>query len=174
MLTHQQAGVCLNKWQMVASNKFPEAQQLALLNLQRKLTSFTETTWSPLHFNKLTLYVLLSNCPSCDKYTPSLGIIQGLKYDKNFSVSWPWTSLYWTVQDPRAASNSSALSDAKADSTCKHSVSNLRPSYSNTNYLSNLRFYIQWVSVVIKKLVLNNFYSPTFFVFKSLFYKEQQ
>lgn len=86
---------------------------------QRMLTSLTWTTWSPLHANKEILYVSLSKCPCSEENTPSMGMIQGLKYDKNFSVSFPWTSLYCTAWDPKAESSSTALSDAKAESTCQ-------------------------------------------------------
>lgn len=85
----------------------------------KKLTSLTWTARSPLHVNRVTWYVSVFTCPGPEENTPSIGMMQGLKYDKNFSVSWPWTSLYCTVWDPRASSNSSALSDARAESTCK-------------------------------------------------------
>lgn len=96
------------------------------------------TTWSPLQVNKLTLYVSPFKCASCEEYAPSRGIIQGLKYDKNFCVSRPWSSLYWTVQDPRAASNSSALSDAIAKSTCHYSMQEQK---TQNQYLSSYPKY---------------------------------
>ena len=89
------------------------------ISLQKKLTSLMWTTWSPLHVNRLIWYVSQFNSPGPEENTPSMGMIQGLKYDKNFSVSRPWISLNCTAWDPRAASNSSALSDASAESTCQ-------------------------------------------------------
>lgn len=87
-------------------------------NYSGSFTSLTEMACSPLHANKLIWYVPLSDLSGPDVYAPSHGMIQGLKYDKNFADSWPCFSWYCTVQDPKAMSNSSALSETISESSC--------------------------------------------------------
>ena len=97
---------------------------------------FNMNNWSPLYVNKLILYLSPFDFLDCEEYIPSTGIIQGRKYDKNISVSWPRTSLYCTAQEPRAASNSSALSDANAESTCQYSK---QPQKTRNIKISNVK-----------------------------------
>lgn len=53
---------------------------------------------------------------------PSNGIMHGLKYDKNLSDSWPWSSLCWTARPPRAASSSTVLIAAVPASSYYHKI----------------------------------------------------
>lgn len=70
---------------------------------------FILTTRFPLHMYKRVSNTSSSGFLNPDATPPSSGIIHGLKYDKNLSDSWPWTSLCCTARPPRAASSSTAL-----------------------------------------------------------------
>lgn len=77
----------------------------------KKSTSLTWTVCFPLQTNNRVLCSrsLISACLKPEAIPPSSGIIQGLKYERNFSVSFPCTSRYWTARPPRAASSSTVL-----------------------------------------------------------------
>lgn len=107
--------------------KKPKAQvqsDLFFIIYFEELASLTWTTCFPLQTNNRVLCSSASACLKPDATPPSWGIIHGLKYDKNFSVSWPCTSRYWTARPPRAASSSTVLMAAVPAS----SYSNISPS----------------------------------------------
>jgi hypothetical protein len=83
----------------------------------------TQAMCSPSHLN---IAVLLDPQDPFrwDQMLPCTGITQGLKYDKNLSESSCCVSMYWTVWESSAASNSMALSDARTQPRYKNKVIN--------------------------------------------------
>ena len=79
--------------------------------LYMSLASFTWTTCFPLQtYNRVSCSCsFISVCLNPDATPPRIGRIHGLKYERNFSVSCPCTSRYWTARPPRAASSSIVL-----------------------------------------------------------------
>lgn len=72
-------------------------------------TCFNLTTRFPLQVYNRVWNSSSSTSLKPDATPPSSGIIHGLKYDKNLSDSWPWSSLYWTARPPRHASSSTVF-----------------------------------------------------------------
>lgn len=80
---------------------------------------FILTTRFPLHTYKRVSNSSSSGFLNPEATPPSNGIIQGLKYDKNLSDSWPWISLCCTARPPRDASSSTVLMAAVPASSYK-------------------------------------------------------
>lgn len=99
------------------------------------LTSVTRATCRPLHLNSRACWWFPSPHFINDG-PPRAGKKQGLKYDRNLSVSLPSSSLYCTARPPRVASNSIALAVAAVNS-----------SWAKEVYFKNASFYLYTMKI---------------------------